>query len=155
MAIRNRRTPEQLFNDYTRKAQAAKAKGKKMERAKQTRTAIIAGEAIRAMVNSGHVNANLVWDEMLAGLKRDQDRKAFDLEPLPEEDNQPEPDLLVAAQDRRQRAVQAWNDSDKSAEFRSEMVNSVIAEEKLTGKCYSGINDRAGFGLSDRPGVLV
>jgi hypothetical protein len=169
MATRIRRTPEQLFNDYTRKAQAAKAKGKKMERAKQTRTAIIMGEALRGMANAGDAEAKLMVDRILAGLKRDQDRKAFDLEPLPEEgyqpgpepepgpDNQPEPGLLVIAQARRKRALEAWKGNDQSAELRSEMVNSIIAEEKLTGKCWENLplNERADWGLSDRPGVLL
>jgi hypothetical protein len=148
-----------------RKLQAAKSKAKNMERAKQTRTAIIIGEALRGMANAGDAEANLMLDRIMDGLKRDQDRRAFGLEPLPEPepepepgpDNQPEPGLLVIAQARRKRALEAWKGNDQSAELRSEMVNSIIAEEKLTGKCWENLplNERADWGLSDRPGELV
>jgi hypothetical protein len=169
MTTRIRRTAEQIANDLEARARVARTKVKNMERAKQTRTAIIAGEAIRAMVNSGHANANLVWDEMLAGLKRDQDRKAFDLEPLPEPDNQPaanssepepESDLDVRVlKDRVSRAIGAWNapgiNRADVKPLEDELVDSVVALEKATGKCYSGIKDRSVFGLSDRPGELA
>lgn len=159
MAERIRRTHEQRQAELERKLQRVKSERKKMEEARQTRRAIIIGKTIQSMADSGDAEAKLMVDRILAGLKRDQDRKAFDLEPLPEPrpepDNQPEPGLLVIAQARRQRAVEAWKGSDQSAEFQSELVNAVIGEEKLTGECWSGIKDRSRYGLSDRPGELA
>jgi hypothetical protein len=109
------------------------------------------------MVNSGHANAKLVWDEMLAGLKRDQDRKAFGLESLPEEPlSESDADPLAAALARRQRAFEAWK-HDKSPAAKVEVGGSMAACERLTGVIWDTLplNERADWGLSDRPGELL
>jgi hypothetical protein len=157
MATRIRRTNEQIANELKLKLQKVNSDIKEEGRKAESHKAIIIGKALQGRANGGNANAKRELAEILAGLTRDQDRKAFGLDLLPGNgpDNQPEPGLLVIAQARRQRAVEAWKGSDQSAEFQSELVNAVIEEEKLTGECWSGINDRASYGLSDRPGELV
>lgn len=169
MTNRVRRTAAQIAADLRARANVAEAKAKKVERAQQTRTAIIAGETIRAMAAAGHVNAKLVWDEMLAGLKRKQDRLAFGLEPLPEprpDDQQPVnpppgPDLS-AAEARIARAISAWTENSEIPNgnmepFRIEMRDSFVEFERLSGSFFSGLKavDRRSYGLSDQPGVLL
>ncbi len=165
MATRIRRTNKQIANELKLKLQKVNSDMRDEAKKAENHKAIILGKALQSRANNGNANAKRELDEILAGLTRDQDRRAFGLEPLPEPepepepepDNQPEPGLLVIAQARRKRALEAWKGNDQSAELRSEMVNSIIAEEKLTGKCWENLplNERADWGLSDRPGELV
>jgi hypothetical protein len=143
-------------------ARVARTKAKDMERAQQTRRAIVAGIAIEAMAAAGDPDAQRAWDKMLAGLKRKQDRLVFGLEPLPEsrpDDHQPvnppAPPDLSAADARVVRAVEAWKSAASEA-TRVELGQSVAEFEKLTGELWSGLKPeaRAGFGLADRPGEL-
>jgi hypothetical protein len=104
-------------------------------------------------------------DAIIAGLVRDQDRKMFDLDPLPK----PEPDAAAAGAPAAQptgtpsvaeidarisRAVDAWNDGLKSPQDRDELRDAVIVLEKVTGKLSTVVKaaSRSGFGLGDRPG---
>jgi hypothetical protein len=163
MATRIRRTNEQIANELKLKLQKVNSDIKEEGRKAESHKAIIIGKALQSRANNGNANAKRELAEILTGLTRDQDRKAFGFDLLPElePDNQPEPEpepgLLVIAQARRKRALEAWKGNDQSAELRSEMVNSIIAEEKLTGKCWENLplNERADWGLSDRPGELV
>jgi hypothetical protein len=135
-----------------------------MESASDTRRAIILGKNLQARAGLGKASAKLEIDEILDSLTRNQDRKMFDLDPLPkpEPDNQstensPASGLLEAAVARRRLAVEAWRNGSKFSDserlpLRSELVDSVIAWEKLTGELFAGIENRASFGLSDRPG---
>jgi hypothetical protein len=170
MATRNRRTLEQIANDLEARALVARTKAKKMEKAKHTRTAIIAGESIRAMADNGDAEAKSVWGKMLDGLKRKQDRLAFGLEPLPEPEpddqpdaNPPAADPLVATVDpmpaavaRHHQAINAWH-ADSSERNRVGVGEAIAAIEKLTGEFMKDppFPQRVGWGLGDRPGELV
>lgn len=168
MTTRTRRTAEQIANDLEARARVARTKAKNMERALQTRRAIIAGIAIEGMAAAGDADARSVWSKMLAGLKRKQDRLAFGLEPLPDpapDDRQPvNPPVVVppaadpveAAVARRNQAVAAWN-AEKSEKNRIGLGQAIAAYEKLTGKLWEDLPtiERIGWGLSDRPGELL
>ncbi len=157
MTGRTRKTPEQMIAGLERKLQAVKSKAKNMERAKQTRRAIIVGQIIQSMADSGDTDAKAAMAKVLAGLTRKQDRIAFDLEPLPETDEPPSAKpSAVALADRLSRAVAAWNDpaQEKTPQLRAEMVDAIVALEAATGELFPGIKPegRRGFGLGDRPG---
>jgi hypothetical protein len=167
MTNRIRRTAQQIANDLDARAQIAKNKVKNMEEAKRTRTAIIAGKSIRAMAAAGDPDASRAWDKMLTGLKRKQDRLAFGLEPLPDavpDDQQPvnppappaASDPLEAATARLQQALKSW-EGEKLERNRVELGEAIAAREKLTGVLWENVPpaQRVGWGLSDRPGVLL
>jgi hypothetical protein len=155
MAERIRRTHEQRQAELERKLQRVKSERKKMESARRTRRAVILGTTIEAMAEAGDLEAKRAMDKVLAGLTRSQDRKMFDLEPLPDADADADP--LAAALARRQAAILVWNDSDKSPADRVVVAEAMAACERLTGKCWEKmeLKDRAGWGLSDRPGELL
>jgi hypothetical protein len=163
MTTRNRKTPEQMIAGLERKLQAVKSKAKNMERQKQTRRAVILGMTIQAMADAGDPDAKRMTEKVLAGLTRKQDRLAFDLPPLPEPEPGHQPALnpsgpdLSGAEARVGRAVKAWNDDDKSERNRVELGEAVAAFERLTGECWKPMasHERAGWGLSDRPGELA
>lgn len=167
MTTRTRKTPEQMIAGLERKLQAVKSKAKNMERAKQTRRAIILGQTIQAMADAGDADAKRAMDKVLAGLRRKQDRDAFDLEPLPDPgpDNRPAKNppgsgLLAAAEARRALAVEAWkvgNKTPDASRLQADLAYAIADCEKLTGECWTAISsqDRASFGLSDRPGELA
>jgi hypothetical protein len=161
MAGRTKRTIDQQIAEAERKLQLKKTKKKNMERAKRTRQLILHGEALVARAAAGDVDAKREVDKTLAGLTRDHDRAAFDLEPLPEPapDNQPtgnasSADLLAAALARRSRAVDAWN-ADRSDGNRAALGQAVADWERLSGVCWPGLPERAGYGLGDGPGELL
>jgi hypothetical protein len=157
MANRVRRTHEQIAAELRLKLQGVESKMKNEARTMQTRRAVILGSAIQSMAESGDNDAKRVVDKVLAGLKRKQDRVAFDLEPLPEQEPAAQPSVPALA-DRVSRAVAAWNaPGDKTPERRVEMVDAIIALEVATGKLFPGIKSegRPGFGLGDRPGERV
>jgi hypothetical protein len=162
MTTRNRKTPEQMIAGLERKLQVVKSKAKNLERQKQTRKAVILGMTIQGMVDAGDAEAKFMVDRILAGLTRKQDRVAFDLEPLPEQGPDDQPAVnpsasdLSAAEAHVGRAVKAWND-DKSERNRIELGEAVAAFERLTGECWKPMasHERAGWGLSDRPGELA
>jgi hypothetical protein len=179
MAIRNRRTPEQVIKGLERKLQAVKSKAKNMERAKQTRKSIIIGTTIQGFVDAGDADAKRMMDKVLAGLTRNQDRLVFGLEPLPdskpasasppspaakpETANPPPNRSLAEAEARLNRALESWKntegiDASQVELRRKELVSSIVGFEKLTGICWPGLGkpgQRNAFGLGDRPGELV
>lgn len=133
-----------------------------MERAKQTRVAIIVGQSLQGMVNAGNANATSVWNEILAGLTRDQDRLALGLDPLPGSDSAVKPvsgssasDPMADAVARRSQAIKAW-EGEKSEQNRIRVGQAMAACEKLTGKVWEHLplDQRLGWGLGDSPGEL-
>jgi hypothetical protein len=172
MTTRIRRTPEQIANDLEARARVARSKAKNMERARQTRRAIIAGTSIEAMAAAGDSEAKSVWEKMLAGLRRKHDREAFGLEPLPDQGPEdhlpvnppviPQGDAEVAANARLTLAVNAWKDGkdaprDVFDRLKIEVGEATAQLEQVTGVLWDGMKPelRRDFGLTDRPGVLV
>jgi hypothetical protein len=166
MATRNRRTAKQIADDLSQRARLARKRANKVDSAQETRAAIIAGKTIRGMVDAGDVEASRVWDKMLAGLKRDQDRRVFGLPLLPPAaDNQPAaqpapaaPRPAVAEIDARvSRAVKAWNDGTKRPQDRDEVRDAVIALEQVIGKVSTVVEvaSRGSFGPGDGPGERI
>jgi hypothetical protein len=159
MATRNRRTAKQIAEDLEARARVARSRAKKVESAQETRAAIIAGKTIRGMVDAGDAEAERVWDKMLAGLKRDQDRKVFGLPLLSpaagdnQEAGQPPAKPLLEIDARIVRAVEEWNKL-KSNEARDELRDAIIAFETVTGQVATTVKpeQRRGFGLGDLPG---
>lgn len=169
MTTRTRRTAEQIANDLEARARVARTKVKNMERAQQTRRAVIAGMTIDGMAAAGDAEAKRVWDRMLDGLTRKQDRLAFGLKPLPEPgpDNQPSAnplaDPVVAAADplafataRLERALKAWSSEKPTEAARIEVGQAIAGLERVTGKLWENLpsNQRVHWDLSDRPGEL-
>lgn len=152
MTGRTRKTPEQMIAGLERKLQTVKSKAKNMERAKQTRRAIILGQTIQSMADSGDADAKAAMAKVMASLTRKQDRIVFDLEPLSDAAADP----LPAAVARRDQAIRAWKD-DKSQAAMIEVRDSIAACEKLSGTLFERLppTERAGFGLGDRPGELL
>ncbi len=184
MATRVRRTAAQIAADLRARANVAEAKAKKVERAQQTRTAIIVGETVRGMVNAGDAEAKRIWDRVVASLTRKQDRLAFGLKPLPEarpDDNQPvNPPVLavppvvqpvpaasppagqVHPEDRLKRALAAWNASEKMPQaerepLRIELGQAIAGVERVSRMLWKELpaTDRRYYGLSDRPGEML
>ncbi len=160
--VRNVRTKEQKINDL--KAKLAKVKSDMRDETKKAddRRAIIIGKSLQDRA-SRDKDAEQLLDAIIAGLVRDQDRKMFDLDPLPKPDAaaagapaaQPTGTPSVAEIDARiSRAVNAWNDGLKSPQDRDEVRDAVIVLEKVTGKLSTVVEaaSRSGFGLGDRPG---
>jgi hypothetical protein len=185
MATRIRKTPEQKANELERMARAARKKANQVGDAKRTRRAVIGGLAIQAMAAAGDRDCERAWNKMLAGLKRKQDRLAFDLEPLPEpraDDDQPvNPPVLavppvvppvpaaspaparpVHPQDRLDRAVAAWDAAkDSPAEVREplrvEVGQAIAGVERVSGQLWADLpaKNRSYYGLGERPGELA
>ncbi len=167
MTTRIRRTSAQVAAELMLKATAAAVKVKNEDRAKRTRQLILHGEGVLAQAAAGSDDAKRVVEKTLAGLTRDNDRKAFDLPLLPKPQPQPGPDNQPAANPsgsdpmavaiaRHKRAVTAW-EAERSERNQIELSQAIAGYEKLTGKCLEGLSssDRVGWGLSDRPGVLL
>ncbi len=163
MTGRTRKTPEQMIAGLERKLQAVKSKAKNMERAKQTRRAIILGQTIQSMAESGDANAKATLAKVIASLTRKQDRIAFDLEPLPDAGpdnqpsvNQPAPDVLAVALSARKQAIEGWK-NDRSNAQKSLVSDAMAAVEKLTGKPWAELPavEREFWGLTDRLGEVV
>jgi hypothetical protein len=175
MAARIRRTKEQIANELQLKLSKVKSEMKDEVRAAETQRAIILGKTIQGMAAAGHANAKLVYDEILSGLKRKQDRFAFGLEPLPEpepDDQQPvNPPLVVPpkpagpvdVQARLDRALTAWKAAEGSPRdvlepLRVELGQAIAGIERVSGQLWSGLRtkeDRDFYGLTDRPGELA
>jgi type IV secretory pathway VirB10-like protein len=168
MADRIRRTHEQRQAELERKLQRVKSERKKMEQARRTRRAVILGTTIEGMAEAGDPEAKKAMDKVLASLTRNQDRKMFDLDPLPDDqpDNQPganspavDPpvdDPLAAALARRKRATGAWKD-DKSPAQKEEVAAAIAEVETLTGEVWEKIEsgDRPFWGLGVGPGERI
>ena len=174
MATRIRRTAKQIADDLEARARVARTRARKVESAQETRAAIIAGKTIRGMVDAGDVEATRVWDKMLAGLKRDQDRRVFGLPLLPAAaDATPAPVSAPVAQpapaappvprptpsdraadlsNRLDRAVAAHK-AGPTVETAAALAAVVVEFETITGKLFSGIQPehRVGFGLGPGP----
>jgi uncharacterized caspase-like protein len=127
----------------------------------EDRKAIILGKTLQARAKDGNANAKQEFDEILAGLTRDQDRKAWGLKPLP--GTAPAPTAkpsaadIAAATARYEDARAAFNKGRETVEvgrLQAAFVEATIVLERLTGSLVSGIKpeNRKGFGLGDRPG---
>jgi hypothetical protein len=163
MANRIRRTKEQVANELQLKLTKVKSDMRDEARKAENHKAIILGKTLQLRANNGNANAKRELDEILAGLMRDQDRKAFGLEPLPGNgsDNQPAAnpsgsDPMAVAIARHKRAAKAW-EAEGSERNRIEMGQAIAEYEKLTGKPLEGLpsSDRGGWGLGDLPGELL
>jgi hypothetical protein len=171
--VRNVRTKEQKINDL--KTKLAKVKSDMRDETKKAddRRAIIIGKSLQDRA-SRDKDAKQLLDAIIAGLVRDQDRKMFDLDPLPK----PEPDAAPvdpvaqpapaappasrpspseranALSDRLDRAVTAWKAGPQTLELKAELAAVVVEYETLTGKLFTGMapEARASFGLGQSPG---
>jgi hypothetical protein len=155
MAERIRRTHEQRQAELERKLQRVKSERKKVEQARRTRRAVILGTTIEAMAEAGDLEAKLAMDKVLAGLTRNQDRKMFDLELLPEGDQPAAKPSVADLEDRVNLAATVWTNELKTAETKGNLTDAIIALETATGELYSGMKQpetRKSYNLGDRPG---
>jgi hypothetical protein len=167
MANRIRRTKQQVANALEKKLTGMKKNMKEEARKAESHKAIIIGKALQGRANGGNANAKRELDEIVAGLTRDQDRRAFGLDPLPKPEPEaeaaapaPKPsvdDPLAAALAHRKQAIGVWERCDKSPAEKAKVAEAMAAVERLTGKVWDKmeLRERAGWGLSDRPGELL
>lgn len=176
MTTRTRRTTAQIANDLEARARVARTKVKNMERAQQTRRAVIAGMTIDGMAAAGDAEAKRVWDRMLAGLTRKQDRLAFGLEPLAEPESPsdqqavnppqvvpPKSTQPVHPEHRLTQALAAWNAADRAGPqevldpLRVELGQAIAGIERVSGRLWDKLpaTDRGYYGLSDRFGEML
>jgi hypothetical protein len=166
--VRNVRTKEQKINDL--KAKLAKVKSDMRDETKKAddRRAIIIGKSLQDRA-SRDKDAKQLLDAIIAGLVRDQDRKMFDLDPLPKADQgqgqgadaslaaKPSAADIAAATARYEAARRAFNEGRETVEsgrLQAAFVEATIVLERLTGSLVGGITpeNRKGFGLGGRPG---
>ncbi len=164
--VRNVRTKEQKINDL--KTKLAKVKSDMRDETKKAddRRAIIIGKSLQDRASRDN-DAKQLLDAIIAGLVRDQDRKMFDLDPLPKPDQgqgadaapaaKPSAADIAAATARYEAARRAFNEGRETVEsgrLQAAFVEATIVLERLTGSLVGGITpeNRKGFGLSARPG---
>lgn len=176
MATRIRRTPEQVRNELKAKLQKVESKMKDEARRAENHRAIILGKTLQARANGGNANAKRELDDILDGLTRDQDRRAFGLDLLPGPAPAPvapaaqptpvappAPAAPAARQPvneishRVQRAVDVWNLGPQTAEARAELAGAIIAMERVTREVSQvvPVGTRSSFGIGPGPGELL
>lgn len=163
--VRKVRTKEQKIHDLKMKLAKVKSDMRDETKKADDRRAIIIGKSLQDRA-SRDKDAKQLLDAIIAGLVRDQDRKMFDLDPLPK----PEPDAAPvdpvaqpaarpspseraqALSGRLDRAVKAWKAGPQTAGLKDELVAVVVEFETTTGELFSGMPNRAAFGLGQGPG---
>jgi hypothetical protein len=161
MTDRVRRTAKELAEIAKARAVIAMARANKVEGKKKGKRHRAAASMIETMIDEGDKEAKLVWDRMLARLKSDADRRAFDLDPLPKKVDEPaatpsKSELLAAAAERSKQANEVWK-TDKSQAAKIEVGQALAAYEGLTGKISEGLpeKERANWGLTNVPGEFT
>jgi hypothetical protein len=157
------RSKEQIAKDLKEALNKVKADMRDEIKKAENHKAIILGKTLQLRAKNGNANAKRELDEILAGLTRDQDRRAFGLDPLPgnppaDPSAKPPSAADVAAATARLDAARiAFNTGKLTPEvldLQAAFVEAAIVFERLTGSFAPTIppQNREGFGLGDRPG---
>jgi hypothetical protein len=157
------RSKEQIAKDLKEALNKVKADMRDEIKKAENHKAIILGKTLQLRAKNGNANAKRELDDILAGLTRDQDRRAFGLDPLPGNPpvdpaaKPPSAADIAAATARHDAARTAFNDGKLTPEvgrLQTAFVEATIVLERLTGSLVTTIapGNREGFGLGARPG---
>ncbi len=157
------RSKKEIADDLKKELKKVKADMRDEIKKAENHKAIILGKTLQLRAKNGNANAKRELDDILDGLTRDQDRRAFGLDPLPgnppADPAKPPPSQadIAAETARYQAARRAFNDGREtveSARLQAGYVEATIVLERLTGLVVTDIlpENREGFGLGARPG---
>jgi hypothetical protein len=157
-----RKTPEEIVEERKQAYIDAKTAVKSKARKEEAHKAILIGKSLQARANNGNAASKQELAAILDGFTRDQDRRAFGLDPLPGNPpadpsaKPPSAADIAAATARYEDARVAFNKGRgtvESARLQAAFVEATITLERLTGSLV-GITpeNRKAFGLGDNPG---
>jgi hypothetical protein len=156
------RSKKEIADDLKEAYLTAKKEVRAQARKEEAHKAILIGKSLQARANNGNAASKQELAAILDGFTRDQDRRAFGLDPLPgnpsaDPAKPPSAADIAAETARYQAARRAFNDGREtveSARLQAGYVEATIILERLTGSVVTDITpeNRKGFGLGARPG---